>query len=910
MSSTDDTTLLARYQRRLASVARQDAPGMDPVRQTYRHAAAVLDCFTFASLHPAASGLSHDNPRALLFDDTQTKPGGMAQQWFTLVLPVRIAALRELGSRAAMRRALERNPERPMTPLQAMWEAYLATGTLPALDEIGYGELALVCEILSWLDGLDPQLPPLGAAHDWLRRRSILASFEHLVDLSFTGRTQELELIRKHIGVPPPSHGLAVPLHQLRMLLPLTHPLVLAVHGPGGVGKSALIGKLLLEHSKAVPGAQIPFAYLAFDQASMRIDATFTILREAAAQLELQFPGQGDVFAAFRATVLQFRDERGALVSGDAAAPPRQIAPMVTLGQEEKLHAQFGKLLHAIGRHQAGQAVLYTPVMLVFDTFEEVQYRDKEDLSPFWRMLKQLHLHYPQLRVIICGRAALSSHPSYPVELRQMALGELAFDDRCALLGKLGVTNDHMAAAIADQVGGNPLTLRLAARVALTDPAATSDKGIDNLVTRRLLLFQIDAQLVQGQLYRRVLQHIHDPRVRSLAHPGMVLRRIDPEVIVRVLAPVCLPDLARAAEPEQSKEAWRLFNELRREHALVTFDATDGALVYRADIRNSLMRLLEHDRYGDVRRLRRAAIAFYQEHDGVSARAEELYHRLALGDDDPALLDARWLPGVESLLAPGLDDYPDTMKAWLASRMSLEVPRDVFMQADIAYWERNITRKIQAALSEGRPQDALMLLRERDSRSADSPLYALEAKAHLMNESARLAIDALERGIQAVPAARNRGRLAELWWLKAQAFLLNYPPKPDAADHCLAQAQLAMEQSGTALPLMHILAQRLLLRQAMPQLLPAATAALEHQLATLCLELDEEQLRGAGLVSGLAAQLVDPVLFPEALERLHNMAPPQVPADMDTLTGDNLQGLDSYRHPWELLDAASLKANV
>ena len=42
-------------------------------------------------------------------------------------------------------------------------------------------------------------------------------------------------------------------------------------------------------------------------------------------------------------------------------------------------------------------------------------------------------------------------------------------------------------------------------------------------------------EVLQGVLFRRILGHIHTPEIRQLAHPGLVLRRITPDLIKEVL---------------------------------------------------------------------------------------------------------------------------------------------------------------------------------------------------------------------------------------------------------------------------------------------------------------------------------------------------------------------------------------
>ena len=49
----------------------------------------------------------------------------------------------------------------------------------------------------------------------------------------------------------------------------------------------------------------------------------------------------------------------------------------------------------------------------------------------------------------------------------------------------------------------------------------------------------LNAEMRQAVLYERFLGHIADERVRELAHPGLVLRRVTPELVRSVLAGPC-----------------------------------------------------------------------------------------------------------------------------------------------------------------------------------------------------------------------------------------------------------------------------------------------------------------------------------------------------------------------------------
>lgn len=889
--------LLEKYESKRSARPQVEVREDDPRLWSYRQAAAVLHCFLPEALRPLDPALVHPRPRLLLYDDIVPAAGERSGRLFTLRPERRREALRRFPSREAMRDALSANPERALTPLQRFWEEYLFAGSVPPPETLGYRQLTHLCQILSWLDGFDTDLPDQAAMLDLVRRRSVLASFEHLVAAHFTGRGKEIDMLREHIGAPPSSGGVQAVVSHVKNWLRLSRKPILALHGPGGIGKSALIGRILLEQAQAEPHARIPFAYLAFDQPTLRIDRPFTLLVEAAAQLELQFPERAAKIDHFHRSVRDYRDGRGALGDRRKVSASRGDRIGEVRALDDNLYVEFARLLKRMGGHKYGGVQVRSPVLLALDTFEEVQYRDRESLSGFWRMLEVIHEEYPPFRVIISGRSMVAGSEKSTSLLEVRELAELPPEDSVALLVRLGVSDDATARAVAEQVGGNPLSLRLAASVIASDPNAVTAKGIKDLSTRKWLFFQVDQQIIQGQLYRRILDHIHDENVRKLAHPGMVLRRVSPEVILEVLAPLCRIPIGGLAE------AARLFEELRREHALVQA-GEDGTLVYRPEIRQAMIRLLEQDKYGEVRELHRAAVAFYSRRDGVSDRAEEIYHRLVLDEDEPWVLDQRWAEGVEQSVAASLEEYPDRGKAWLASRMELEVPRSIFEAADHAEWERNTTRKVQRALSHLNIDWAMSLLGERSERSEASPLFALEAKAQLLRKNLDGAWHVLERGIEQVSRSTNRGRLAELSWLQAQVAVLRGDPR--AADELLGRAEDAVRNGTSPIPLMHVLCQRVLLRAKFPAEYAASAAELRTRLNGVCERLDETAAFSTPFVVRFAASVLGKE-FPVTSARLASLIhygeePPDELSSfsIDQLTSENLQGLEEYREPWEL----------
>ena len=272
----------------------------------------------------------------------------------------------------------------------------------------------------------------------------------------------------------------------------------------------------------------------------------------------------------------------------------------------------------------------------------------------------------------------------------------------------------------------------------------------------------IGAELVRGQLYRRLLDHIHDPDVRAIANPGMVLRRVTPDDYQRG-AGAGVRSQGRRRRPRHASCS----TASSKEQALVSLEE-DGSLRYREEIRRPVLELLQRDSPPQVKRIHWYAVDHYTPLSTPVDRAEELYHRMMLRQPAPAL-DNRWLPGVERYLASAVDELPPEQRRWLASRMSIELPPEVYRLADIGEWERLIGRKAMERIRHGGPEDTIALLHERAERTPESPLFAIEARALLDLKQPAQAAQLLDRALAGFPALGNPGRLAEILWLRAQA---------------------------------------------------------------------------------------------------------------------------------------------
>ena len=383
--------------------------------------------------------------------------------------------------------------------------------------------------------------------------------------------------------------------------------------------------------------------------------------------------------------------------------------------------------------------------IIVVDTFEEAQFLGSDVVYPLVWFLHELARSLPMVRLILSGRTlpdefgwivftepgplgtqdagdedplAAIPLPQRPIDLgvldQQAARELLARSLEQATGQRLGV--DELDDVI-EVVSRNPMCLKLAARL-------LRDEGVEKLrSTRSEVLVQLKAEKVQALLYGRILNHVHADDVKKIAYPGLIVRRITPEVIRDVLAKPCKLELTAA------RDEYAIFGELQREAALVDVDREDNSLRHRTDVRRAMLEdLTDHVDSALVDEIDAAAIAFYERQEGPIARAEELYHRLRR-HEPAAVLDQRWLPGAASRLKNVGDELPARQRLWLAEKLGVTLDASVRETAGQEAWEAQTARSVDRYLYSRKAEPALELLGEREQRLPRSELFAREAEA-------------------------------------------------------------------------------------------------------------------------------------------------------------------------------------
>ncbi|CAL9362311.1 hypothetical protein SUDANB120_00692 [Streptomyces sp. enrichment culture] len=679
---------------------------------------------------------------------------------------------------------------------------------------------------------------------------------------AFCGRTAELSRLRAYVlddGAGGPG--------------PAERPPLL-IHGLGGMGKSTLLAKFLLDclPDDVTAPFPFPFAYVDFARPTLSVHEPATLIAEMARQLGVQYPDHRPAFDALAGaceeTARTQREEQGEIdelygLSSTRSSMGRTAAERfhtTARTRETELVRQVAELVAlAVGTGPGAEepaGVQAPPLVVAVDSFEAAQYRANPAIGRLWAMWSVLQKAYPRLRWIVAGRAPVD-HPARVVDPLTIELGELGSDAAVALLRSRGIEDEAVARALAERVGGHPLSLKLAARAAMIVGDGTGQLGelVESLPRRRQVLRKVDQMLVQGVLYDRILRHIANPSVRALAQGGLALRKITPELVKDVLAEPC------GLRVDTAEQARTLFGLLARLDLMEP--AGPGRIRHRPDLRAIMLRLSDTAGTVLMRAVARRAVEFYAARPGAEARAEEIYHRLRL-NESPRTVEERWEPGVERHLGSAAEDMAPRSAAFLDGRLGGHTAGLPLHDADQEDWERITAREVEDLLAQGYLADAEARLAERRPWTPGSVLDPL-----LVETLARLdrRAEARAEADRAIDRAEEAGDAdAELDLLLLAARLAEEDGDPAAADRDLAEAEDLATGLGRDFDAMGALLARSRLAAA-TDAGPEAVTRLSERLRALP---DEAMAQQPALVRAVAAEVSarDPAALDHTLKVL------------------------------------------
>ncbi|MFF7445560.1 MULTISPECIES: hypothetical protein [unclassified Streptomyces] len=723
-------------------------------RDSFRERTVFLGSFAAQDLAPdgnEASGRpSSEDLQDFLLDECTRITTSRGRRWCLADGP-RSRTLERLRTRERLL-ATARSAPVGDDPARA-WAERLLGGGNPPLHEQGFKELYTALTVVGWFrdaplarETLAHQgvpLPDLDELESAVKRARLFQPLRSLADTRFTGRAAELAWLSRTLGGTPGPVAAGSP-------LPGDDEELGAwafVHGSGGVGKSTLLARFVLDrvcgrpavpqdapapsHSREQPAS--PCFYLTFDRHDLVAERPLTLLAESVRQLGLLYPA-----VSARAAELEGELEITLAADRFTRSEDSHHGPRAAHQRDElTLLDAFAALIASI----TGGTDVTRPWLLALDAFEQVQRAGPVALRRLSDFLEQLRRAHPGLRVLAAGRVPVEDAAFRSLRLDGFdAATAAAFLRRQLADAPSGASTDLTAASDRDIeeilgiVGTSPLNLKLAA--ALVHREGVRFLGEGELPAE--LRLKLSAETVQGVLYRRLLDHFHDVDLRRIASPGLMVRVLTPEVIQEVLARPC--GLGRLDE----ERARRLYYAFRAEATLVEDVPGQEAVVHRRDVRRAMLPLLRRDHPAVVERIHRGAVRYYVHRDAgadPASRVEELYHRLALGQSTRTL-DGRWIEDAGPLLEPAMEELPASAQVYLIEKLGGSAPDDLRAAGDDEVWDRQALRIGKALLAADDPAGVTDLLGERPHRVSDNlDLTVLSMRAAL---ALRRPVDAYE----------------------------------------------------------------------------------------------------------------------------------------------------------------------
>ena len=372
-----------------------------------------------------------------------------------------------------------------------------------------------------------------------------------------------------------------------------TRPLLLT--GTGGIGKSAVLARLLQDWQtrRDAPITVI----LDFDRPQLKSGAPFQIAREILNQIAVGVTRTLEPPEAAANVSKQLRARRAALSSTDLMGEVRDHGAQADF-LESQLPGWFrGDWAHGL-RSQ--------PIALAFDSFEAVDRQGGEVVRLILAVEEQFRRELPGLRCVLSGRA----EPLEGDELddrfgpasRRIALDGLSVEAGAQLIEEEDrrlseedmqrkgldrppvLTDESLRHTVSRLLKGHPLALLIFVQYARGHDGDIADL-IADLEEDGAEAFR--SEFAHRFLYERILDRIDDPELRSLAHPGLVLRQINTDLIRFVLAVPCLGLPEGTVLPLSKAEALR--EKLENEYWLVEPGEPPFDLRHRADVRRMMV---------------------------------------------------------------------------------------------------------------------------------------------------------------------------------------------------------------------------------------------------------------------------------------------------------------------------------
>ena len=404
-----------------------------------------------------------------------------------------------------------------------------------------------------------------------------------------------------------------------------------------------------------------------------------TILLEALRQIAVQFPKHSKLIERISSEISRMINSGREINLKGSRIKSKEADRGFIFRSIESLIDEYGYELENINN---------TPILAVFDSFEEMQYRASlSELYSFFNLIQSISELIPRIRPIFAGRSEIEgSYGSFEFNVIEIK----SFDSKSAdaFLKKSGVGKKKLRNYVFKTFGGNPLILRLAANLHKKEGLLIDD------------LDQLKETKIQ-YLVRRILGHIHDKneKVQKIAVPGMLVRFINPTIIEKVLAD---PTGVGKIDREKAEE---IYKELKKEVALLSDGVSEFGLLFRQDLRMACESMILKLYPSQSSNIRERAIEYFSQYHKIDNKekrtrywAEYIYHQLKVGTLPKGLTRKVYQP-----LRPYLDnsviELPKESQVFLRSLTRQELEDQTLQQTSDEEWEGYQTEIIKDALN-------------------------------------------------------------------------------------------------------------------------------------------------------------------------------------------------------------------
>lgn len=477
--------------------------------------------------------------------------------------------------------------------------------------------------------------------------------------------------------------------------------------GLGGAGKSALLAAF----ARDLLSEKVPVIWFDFDRAAFEQADNDRMTLEFSRQLGFFWPQLSKALARFRE---QAQEVMGGQYSDDYASNAYSTSSVWSIWRQE----------------MASYLPINKPIALVLDTFEEVLLRGANAHRSVrtWLDNVQQEGQLFGLRPILSGRVPPNDYRRWNIE--PMALGDLKPGPAYAMLQRLLQdanieVEEGLCRRMLAEWGASPLFIRLLAQY-LNEEGSVQEATelLENQTFKG-----VPHTLVRGFTYRRILDRLRtdDADLRDLAYMGLILRRVNAELIRNVLAKPCkLPVL-------DHRRADDLFETLARQVWLVEETERTGVVRHRGDLRQVMLGIMPQDDLAIAYDVHCQALKYYEEGSDpyLSQDEQDLesdYHRLFI--PEMKLGSLRTSP---SRLVPSLGEELETVpvewRAWLKRQMKYKLHEHEFNtlsnEARLEYQSEQVNQTLKSTGTTAVPShyDDLVSAPDLPSVGSDLPTF-------------------------------------------------------------------------------------------------------------------------------------------------------------------------------------------